>query len=129
MATDVSKSVADQMKDALDEWDTEFKRKVNNSFDVVGKEAVSKLKETSPEKTGDYKKGWAIKREKTRSGINDVTVHNKTDYQLTHLLENGHLIVNAKGEYGRTRPIKRIAPVEEFCEMELPAEIERELEE
>ena len=57
----------------------------------------------------------------------DVIVHNRTDYQLTHLLENGHVIRNKKGEYGRTRPIKHIAPVAEWAENELPNEIERGL--
>ena len=124
MAIDISS----QVKDALDEYSVEFKRAVNNSFDVVAKKGVTQLKENSPKKTGDYAKGWDIVREKTRSGINDVTIRNKTDYQLTHLLENGHVIVNAKGTFGRTSPVKHIAPVEEFCETELPAEIERELQ-
>ena len=124
MAIDISS----QVKQALDEYDVEFKRAVNNSFDKVAKQGVTQLKENSPKKTGDYAKGWDIVREKTRSGINDVTIRNKTDYQLTHLLENGHVIVNAKGTFGRTSPIKHIAPVEEFCESELPAEIERELQ-
>ena len=124
MAIDISS----QVKDALDEYSVEFKRAVNNSFDVVAKKGVTQLKENSPKKTGDYAKGWDIVREKTRSGINDVTIRNKTDYQLTHLLENGHVIVNAKGAFGRTSPVKHIAPVEEFCKTELPAEIERELQ-
>ena len=124
MAIDISS----QVKDALDEYSVEFKRAVNNSFDVVAKKGVTQLKENSPKKTGDYAKGWDIVREKNRNGINDVTIRNKTDYQLTHLLENGHVIVNAKGTFGRTSPIKHIAPVEEFCETELPAEIERELQ-
>ena len=124
MAIDIS----GQIKSTLEEWDVEFNRKVNNSFDEVAKQGLSKLKEGSPKKTGDYAKGWTIKREKTRSGINDISIHNKTDYQLTHLLENGHIIVNAKGTFGRTSPQKHIAPVEEFCESELPAEIKRELE-
>ena len=124
MAIDISS----QVKDTLDEYSVEFKRAVNNSFDVVAKKGVTQLKENSPKKTGDYAKGWDIVREKTRSGINDVTIRNKTDYQLTHLLENGHVIVNAKGTFGRTSPVKHIAPVEEFCETELPAEIERELQ-
>lgn len=123
----MANSVSDQLGEIFDEWDAGFKRTVNNSFDVVAKEGVSKIKDTSPRKTGDYAKGWGIQREKTRSGINDVIIRNKTDYQLTHLLENGHVIVNAKGTYGRTRPIKHIAPVEAFCETELPAEIEREM--
>ena len=124
MATDISS----QVKDIFDEYDVEFKKAVNNSFDKVAKQGVTQLKENSPKKSGDYKKGWGFVREKNRNGIDDIIIRNKTHYQLTHLLENGHVIVNAKGTFGRTSPIKHIAPVEEFCETELPAEIERELQ-
>lgn len=117
-----------QMKDVLDEYSKEVARATNNSMDVVGKEAVRKLKSTSPKKTGDYAKGWGLKRSRGPNRINIVTVHNRTDYQLTHLLENGHMIVNGKGTYGRAPAIKHIAPVEQWANGELPEEIKRELE-
>ena len=121
-------SVAIQMADILDSYSTEVRRAASNAQDKIAKEAVQKLRNTSPKKTGDYAKGWAVKREKGRTGIPVVTVHNKTDYQLTHLLENGHVIRNAKGEYGRYNGVKHIAPVEEWAQSELPAEVERELD-
>ena len=120
-------SVSVQVEKILDDYSVELKRATNNSMDVVAKECVSKLRSTSPKKTGSYARGWGVKRERGSGGINTVTVHNKTDYQLTHLLENGHLIVNKKGTYGRTRGIKHIAPVEQWAISELPLEIEREL--
>ena len=70
------------------------------------------LKADSPEKTGDYAKGWRMK--KTSKGY---IVHNKTDYQLTHLLEHGH----ARKGGGRDVKAKvHIRPAEEnaikaFC--------------
>jgi len=117
------------MADILDTYSKEVRRATNNAQDKVAKECVQKLKNTSPKKTGSYAKGWAVKRARSnKRGIVDVTVHNKTDYQLTHLLENGHVIRNGKGEYGRTNGIKHIAPVEEWAKEALPEEIERELE-
>ena len=116
------------MADILDTYSKEVRRATNNAQDKVAKECVQKLKNTSPKKTGSYARGWAIKRKKGKAGIVDVTVHNKTDYQLTHLLENGHIIRNAKGEYGRTNGIKHIAPVNDWASDALPQEIERELE-
>ena len=91
---------------------------VKNVWDVsvsrVSREAVQRLRNTSPKKTGSYARGWSLKRVKSRgSGVTDIIVHNRTDYQLTHLLENGHVIRNKKGTYGRTHPIKHIAPAEE----------------
>lgn len=120
-------SVSVQVEKILDDYSVEVKRATNNSMDVVAKECVSKLKATSPKKSGSYARGWGIKRQRGSGGINTVTVHNRTDYQLTHLLENGHVIRNKKGTYGRTSGIKHIAPVEEWAQSELPAEIEREL--
>ena len=120
--------LTEQMSKIFDEYDRDMKRKVNNSVDKVGKEAVNKLKSTSPKKTGDYAKGWKLKRERGRNGINDVTIHNATEYRLTHLLENGHVIRNKKGTYGRTNGVKHIKPVEEFFNSEVVEEIERELE-
>lgn len=121
-------SVTIQCQKIFEEYTKEVKRAANNSADVVAKEACQKLKNTSPRKTGDYAKGWRLKRERGTAGINTVIVHNATNYQLTHLLENGHVIVNAKGTYGRTNGIKHIAPVEEWASEELPREIERELQ-
>lgn len=117
-----------QISEIFDDYQRDFKRKVNNSVDKVGKESVQQLKNTSPKKSGDYARGWRLKRERGRNGINDVTIHNATDYSLTHLLENGHVIRNKKGTYGRTSGIKHIAPVEEYFNSEVIEEIQRELE-
>lgn len=120
-------NITDQMEKILNDYSVEVKRATNNSIDVVAKQAVSKLKNSSPRKSGSYARGWGIKRERGSGGINTVTVHNKTNYQLTHLLENGHVIRNKKGTYGRAPAHPHIKPVEEFAKSELPAEIEREL--
>lgn len=112
-------SVTAQMKDLLDEVNKDVERSAKTNIQKVAKESVQKLKNTSPRKTGSYASGWGTKRE----GEMDVIVHNRTDYQLTHLLENGHVIRNKKGTYGRTHGIKHIAPVEEWAVDELPRRI------
>lgn len=62
------------------------------------KEIVSRL---SPEgKRGKYEKGWRVKLSELRNGDVMAEVWNATDWQLTHLLENGHIIVNKKGGVG-----------------------------
>lgn len=116
-----TESVSVQMKELLDEVNENVVDSTKNGINKVSKESVSKLRNTSPKKTGSYAKGWAVKRE----GDMDVTVHNRTDYQLTHLLENGHVVRNKKGTYGRTSGTKHIAPVEEWAADALPEEIMR----
>lgn len=120
-------SITVQMDKILDSYSREVQEATNKAIDSVAKESASKLRDTSPRKTGDYAKGWKVKKERGRDGIQTVTVHNKTNYQLTHLLENGHVVRNKKGTYGRTRPIKHIAPVEEWAVDERPREIEERL--
>ena len=116
-----TESVSVQMKELLDEINLEVKEATKDGIQEISKESVQKLRNTSPRKTGSYAKGWTTKRE----GEMDIIVHNRTDYQLTHLLENGHVIKNKKGVYGRTHPIKHIKPVEEWAASELPKRILR----
>lgn len=72
--------------------------------------AKKKVKEDSPVRKGRYKKGWAVKESISRLGASEI-VHNRTDYQLEHLLEKGH----AKRGGGRTKGIPHIKPAEELA--------------
>ena len=115
------------MKTILAEYVEDVQRATDQACDNVAKEAVAKLKATSPKRTkgrraGRYARGWAIKRD---PGSHSFTVYNKTDWQLTHLLEYSHVIRNKKGTYGRTTPKKHIEPVEQWANEALPKEIER----
>ena len=114
-----TESVTAQMKELLDKVDKEVQQSAKKNIDGVAKESAQKLRNTSPVKTGSYAKGWGVKK----LGDMDVVVHNRTDYQLTHLLENGHVIRNKKGTYGRAPAIKHIKPVEEWAIDELPRRI------
>lgn len=87
----------------------------------VAKNAVKKLKVSSRKLTGDYAKGWRVKRE-----YGALIIHNETDYQLTHLLEFGHVITNGDGiTYGRTRAFPHIRPVEEEAIDEFTKKVEK----
>lgn len=119
-----TKSVAIQMKQILDEFDDKVNRVLNEAAVETADESADKLRNTSPRKSGEYAEGWTVKKE----GDGDVVVHN-THYQLTHLLENGHVIRNKKGTYGRTSGIKHIKPVETWANKEFQNKIERGLNE
>ena len=120
-----TQSVAAQLETILNQYDEKLTNVTNDAMKSVSKESVQKLKNSSPIKTGDYAKGWGTKTQRERNGLNTITVHNKTNYQLTHLLENGHVVRNAKGTYGRAPAIVHIKPVEDYAISEFPAEVER----
>lgn len=54
-------------------------------------------------KRKSYAQGWRVQHNKTKIGY-EAIVWNETDWQLTHLLENGHLIVNKIGGVGWASP-------------------------
>ena len=86
----------------------------------VSKEAVKKLKSTSPRRTGDYKKSWAQQPETGRLKVGAVVYARKPEYRLTHLLEKGH----AKRGGGRVedgdrvKAIEHIKPVNDWAQEE-----------
>ena len=117
-------SVSVQMADILDTVSKNVKGVLETESMAVAKECVQRLRSSSPRQHGDYSKGWKVSKKKGA----DLVVHNATDYQLTHLLENGHAIVNKKGTYGRTNGIKHIKPAEEYAQDELPRRIMEKIE-
>ena len=76
--------------------------------DKYGKEAVDILRSSSPKSSRNrytpYFAGWTFYVDKKTDDDYGGKVWNETNYQLTHLLENGHLIVNKKGGVGWASP-------------------------
>ena len=91
-------------------------QEVEKATDDVTKQAVKDIKSTSPVKTGAYAAGWT--RKKVQGGY---IVHNRTNYQLTHLLEFGH----AKVGGGRVAGKVHIRPAEERAIKEFEHRIEK----
>lgn len=117
-------SVEQQLASIMNQYSKEVDQAVQKALDKTAKDTAKELKNTSPKKTGSYAKGWGVKKDGKKGRI----IHNRTDGQLTHLLENGHVIRNAKGTYGRTSPIKHIEPAEQKGIQMFVEEIERGLE-
>lgn len=107
--------LSDAISRYLREYTEEVGEKIELAKDEVGKKAVKALKQKSPQQTGSYSKGWRLK--KTTFGH---IIHNATDYQLTHLLENGH--INRDGS--RTPGIPHIRPAEEMVIKEFTEQVE-----
>lgn len=75
----------------LEEYADDFAEATQQAVKGVAKIAQQEVKAGSPvsrygKKKGRYKKGWAVKEEVVNRMRADVVIHNRTDYQLTHLL-------------------------------------------
>lgn len=118
-----TESVSLQMEQLLDDYSEEVQKVTDEAIRKTVKDAVEMLREKSPQASGRYAKGWTAKSTGTWSRV----VYNKADYQLTHLLENGHVVKNQYGTWGRVDGIKHIKPVEEWAGDELQIRISRGL--
>lgn len=94
----------------------------------TAKDAVQALRNAHPSGSGkygswdEYNSGWRVMQTKTDKRYHrKATIHNETHYQLTHLLENGHALVQG----GHTGKFPHIAPVAEKCEGELVQNIRK----
>lgn len=117
---DIQKEIMKQLK----YYANDVKTKVDEIQEDEAKALIAELKANSPKgdrRKGNYAKGWAIKR--TPKGI---IVHNKSNYQLTHLLEHGHVTKNGSG---RVEAQIHISPAEDRMIRSYLDKIERAIEE
>ena len=82
----------------------EIKINYEDIVDDFGDKCCDKIKSNVQKqnlvKRGKYLQGWKVEIEDRDRGGHTAIVYNETDWQLTHLLENGHLIVNKRGGTG-----------------------------
>ena len=109
----------DEMGNAIQKEFEEYVELTTEEVKKICKEVADdckdKIQETAPVDTGKYKKSWGItETESKRLGVT-YTVHSKTRYRLTHLLEFGH----AKRGGGRTKAIPHISKGETLAIKEL----------
>ena len=94
----------------LNDYSKEIYEEMQIASNNVAKDGVSKLKQTSPKRTGGYAKSWRIKKQQSAYGFSS-TIYN-TKGQLTHLLEKPHAKRNGRGT---VTPQVHIRPVEQEC--------------
>ena len=119
----MAESVSKQMDNILSAFTKELKDDVDDAGRTCSKGTAQQLRSTSAKKTGEYASGWSCKK----TGPLEYTAYNRKMPGLTHLLENGHAIVNAKGEWGRTAGDHKIADAEAKFVSEYIEMIERDL--
>ena len=108
-------NVSHDLSEILKDYIGDVSEIVEQSAREAAEIATNQLKNTSPRGKGikgHYASGWTVKDE-TQGAMATFIVYNKKKPQLTHLLENGHVVRNKKGTYGRARAIKHIKPAEE----------------
>lgn len=113
--------------DYLENYKEDIDEDVIETVDEITKKARDELKQTSPRGKGTrsnpYYKGWVIKLSKRRSGVYHKVIWNKTNYQLTHLLEFSHATRNG----GRTKAIPHIRPIEQKYNVEFVDKLEKKI--
>ncbi|MBQ1297453.1 MAG: HK97 gp10 family phage protein [Clostridiales bacterium] len=114
--------LAKEIEQALADYAGVTEEACEKGVSETANDAVKALRSAHPAGSGQYgswdkyNRGWKVMQTKTDKRYHrKATIHNATDYQLTHLLEKGHAKVNG----GRTRAFPHIAPVAEKCEDEL----------
>lgn len=114
-------NIDSQMSKIFDDYVNTVNEVTDKTYKDVSKEAVQKLKNTSPKRPGggEYANSWASKK-----NGNGYVVYNREHYRLTHLLEKSHVVRNKYGTYGRSTPQVHIKPVEEWAINEALQKIE-----
>ena len=97
----------------LDDYSKDIYEGVEQASIEVAKEGASKLKKTSPKRTGKYRRSWKVKKEKGMYEFSNI-IYNQ-EWQLTHLLEKGHAIKRNGTVRGEARAKVHIRPVEQEC--------------
>lgn len=99
---------------------------VERAADQVAKQAIIKLKNTSPVGAGTwgghYARKWKVKI------VSGKRVIYNEKYQLTHLLENGHDVISNGKAVGHVSGQPHIKPVEEWVQDEFEELLTREIE-
>lgn len=122
-------NLASTIMKELEEYRDVTDEAVEKGVSETAKEAVQELRNAHPSGSGrygswdeKYNKGWKVMQTKRDKRYHKkATIHNATDYQLTHLLEKGH----ALRQGGRARAFPHIAPVAEKCEDKLIQNIKK----
>ena len=115
------------VSEVLKEYGDEVEREVAEAIPDVADNVVRDLYETSPNKTGDYAKGWTYSYVTSKYGTVTVKVHNKTDWQLTHLLEWGHALKRGGRTVGFVKAYPHIKQRNEYAKELLIKKVEERI--
>lgn len=110
-----------ELSKILKEYGENVKEKTQKAAKKAATIAKQETRADAPVKTGRYQKGFAVSEEQVGPFPSSYIVHNRTRYQLTHLLEKGH----AKRNGGRVRGIPHFAPADEHAQKNFEKAVEK----
>ena len=107
----------------LNEYEEDIEELTKDLSSKIGKEAKSEVSSMSPVKSGEYSKGWTVRTYKEPRRY-FVKVHNSKKYQLTHLLEFGHV---TRDGTSRSKKIPHVRPTEHKYMDKFAEELEKQI--
>lgn len=108
------------IREQLETYSEEIKQNLDKNFKEVAEKTAETLRKGGPykERTGKYTPDWSVTDRRNIGVIQSgqYSVHNRKHYQLTHLLEKGH--VNRRGNrvVGNSKAFEHILPAEQAAE-------------
>ena len=107
-------TLATEIISELQNYSDEIAETLKKEVKSAAKDAKKSVGDKSPIRTGKYKRSWGVLNLYESKEDIRIAVRNK-EYQLTHLLEHGHLTRSGK----RTRAIPHVLPTELEVEQKL----------
>lgn len=117
MVTTISPDMLDEaVRKELESYSVNIVKAIDSNLKEVAEKTAGTLKKGGPykERTGKYTPDWTVTERPGRSVVatGDYSVNNRRHYQLTHLLEKGH--VTRSGS--RTKKYEHILPAEQAAQ-------------
>lgn len=99
------------IQEILDEYGDNVTEATKKAVVKVAEIAKKETQAGANVRTGKYRSGWAVKKDAASRLRTEAIVHNRSRYQLAHLLEKGHALRGG----GRAGAFPHIKPAEEHA--------------
>lgn len=113
--------LSQSIMDNLNQQTSKIIEKIDKETKKISRQAIKIVQSSSPVRYGNYKSSFKLKKLKQGKYL----IYSAKRYQLTHLLEHGHILRNGT----TSKAIPHIIKGEEYAQKELPTKIEKIIKE